>query len=108
LLQGNVTAFGVLVDIHYRYYQFYANMLVSLAWGYTARRVALGFWSTPLGWPDVGFLLLAVVFFLGSRDTLGKYYARTEQFLTLRKGPEPTASSLLRPGTPHRRKRRAG
>src|ERR1043166_3090482 len=54
-LERNVTAFGVLIEIHYRYYQWYANALVALVWVYGARRWAAGFFSAPLGWPDVGF-----------------------------------------------------
>lgn len=80
-LQENVTAFDVLIEIHYRYYQHYGNMLVSLAFAYAARRSALGLWSAPLGWLDLGLLLLALVFFFGSRDTLRKYYQRTARFL---------------------------
>jgi hypothetical protein len=34
-----------------------------------------------LGWGDVGILLLAIIFFAGSRDTLRKYYSRVEQLL---------------------------
>ncbi len=75
-LQANVTAFDVLVEIHYRYYQWYGNELVALAFAYAARRVSLGFFSAPIGWPDTGFVLLAVILFLGSRDTLRKYYDR--------------------------------
>lgn len=81
LLTENVAAFGVLVDIHYRYYQFYSNSLISLTWVYLTRRASMGFWSTPFGVADVGFVLLGGVFFLGSRDTLRKYYLRTAQLL---------------------------
>lgn len=55
-------------------------MLIALAFVYGARRLSLGVWSSPLEWPDLGFLLLEVVLFLGSRDTLRKYYARVGQF----------------------------
>ena len=80
-LQANATAFDVLVEIHYRYYQFHANMLIALAAWYAARRLSLGFWSASVGWPDVGCVLLGVILFLGSRDTLRKYYDRASQFL---------------------------
>jgi hypothetical protein len=48
---------------------------------YFARRLSLGFFSAPLGLPDAGFLLLGIVFFLGSRDTMRKYYIRVAQLL---------------------------
>lgn len=80
-LQQNVQAFGVLLDIHYKYYQFYGNSLVALIWVQLARRASQGFFEAPVTWVDVGFLLLEVVFFVGSRDTLRKYYVRTGHFL---------------------------
>jgi len=83
LLGRNVEAFTVLRDIHYRYYEFNANTLVALIWVYAARRIAVGPWDAPPGLIDVGFLLLACVFFLGSRDTLTKYYQRTGELLTM-------------------------
>lgn len=76
----NVVAYNTLNEIHYRYYQFYGNSLISLVWLYVARRMSLGE-SMPLSWIDTAFLGIATIFFLGSRDTLKKFYARTEQFL---------------------------
>lgn len=78
---GRVDAFGALVENHYRYYQFYANMLVALAFTYLVRRLGGGFTNQPLGWVDVGYLSLAVVLVIGSRDTLRKYYVRAGALL---------------------------
>ncbi len=83
-LRDSALAFGMLIDIHYKYYLFHSNTLVSLIWVYLARRWSLGFWTLPVGWADAGFLILATVFFLGSRDALQKYYARTGQLLAMR------------------------
>lgn len=71
-------AFEVLIDIHYKYYQFYANMLVSLVWVYGVWR-----WTHPAvpSLVDAAFALLALVYFLGSRDALRKYYLRGGQLL---------------------------
>src|SRR5207249_2544273 len=80
LLRESAAAFGILIDAHYRFYQWSANTLVSLAVVCAARRLSLGL-SAPLGWPDFGFLFLTVVLFLGSRDALAKYYHRTGQAL---------------------------
>lgn len=83
--ERNVVAYGVLTEIHYRYYQFYANTLVALVWAYGVRRTTHGWTSSPFGWLDIGLFGLIVLFFLGSRDTLQKYYRRTSQLLTSRR-----------------------
>jgi hypothetical protein len=81
-LGANVTAFGLLIEIHYRHYQFYANMFVATAIAYICYRVKLcGVW--PLGWIDAGLGFLELVFFATSRDTLRKYYARSQQLLAV-------------------------
>ena len=36
-----------------------------------------------LGWIDLGFIVLETVFLMTSRDTLRKYYARTQQLLAV-------------------------
>jgi hypothetical protein len=77
-LDKNVAGFEYLVLIHYRYYKFYANMVVALAWAYATREYALG-WRGLAYWP------LAGLFFLASRDSLRKYYQRAGQLL----GPPP-------------------
>jgi hypothetical protein len=87
LLEKRVAAFGYLIQIHYRYYKFYANMVVALVWAYATRDYALG----RDGAVD---LVLAVLFFFASRDALGKYYERAGKLL----GPEPTAGG---PGARH-------
>ena len=76
-LETNVAAYEFLVLAHYRYYKFYANMVVALVWAYAAQGYALGARGF-LYWPLIG------LFFLASRDSLGKYYARTGRLL----GPE--------------------
>jgi hypothetical protein len=67
-------AFRLLIEIHYRYYKFYSNMVVALVWAYLAGGYALG-------WKGEWYWILAGLFFLGSRDALGKYYARAGQLL---------------------------
>ncbi len=73
-LERSVEAFELLVHIHYRYYKFYANMVIALAWAYAAGGYALG-------WRGVAYWILAGLFFLGSRDALRKYYDRAGQLL---------------------------
>lgn len=79
--QKSIEAYGTLTENHYRYYQFYANMLISLAFAYAARCASVGFRSPALGWMDAGFILLMIVLFAGSRDTFRKYHARLDQIL---------------------------
>ncbi|MDB5387807.1 MAG: hypothetical protein JWM11_3453 [Planctomycetaceae bacterium] len=81
-LSGSVDAFDYLVEIHYRYYMFYGNGVTALAFTYVLRHVALATKGYPWGWGDIAFVLLEVIFFLGSRDTLSKYYRRTERLLS--------------------------
>jgi hypothetical protein len=80
-LQENIAAFDTLVEIHYRYFQFYSNSLVSLLFLYVARRIAAGSSIPAVGLADLDFLLLACIFFAGSRDTLNKYYTRVGKLL---------------------------
>jgi hypothetical protein len=87
-LGRNVQAFAVLVDGHYRYYQFYANTLVALAAAYGLWRVSSGWHAAPRGAPDLAFAAVELVLFLGSRDTLRKYYRRAGELLRApRTGP---------------------
>jgi hypothetical protein len=78
--ERNAAAFEFLIDIHYRYYKFYANMVVALLWAYAAGGYALG-------WRGSIYGALAVLFFLASRDTLRKYYRRSGRLLRAGRGP---------------------
>lgn len=72
-LEKNVDAFEYLVLVHYRYYKFYANMVVALVWVYATR--------AHVGWPGGVYLGLALLFLLASRDALRKYYERAGRLL---------------------------
>ncbi len=77
-LGSNVEAFNLLIEIHYRHYQFNANMLVATAIAYMSYRLKH---DAPLSWLDVGFVLLEIIFLATSRDTIRKYYSRSQQLL---------------------------
>lgn len=77
LLDDNVAGFELLVHIHYWYYKFYANMVVALAWAYVTGGYALGLRGGLYG-------LLMILFWLGSRDALRKYYERAGRLLDAR------------------------
>ncbi|MBX9579629.1 MAG: hypothetical protein K2X87_04910 [Gemmataceae bacterium] len=74
VLGRSAEAFELLLQIHYRYYKFYANMVVALAWAYAAGGYAQG-------WRGAAYGALAALFFLGSRDALKKYYDRSGRLL---------------------------
>jgi hypothetical protein len=84
-LQDNAAAFEVLNESHYRYYQFYANMAVAVFFANVMRHFfgLRDSWS----WSAIDALAIAllVVFFVGSRDTLSKYYRRGSQLLAKRR-----------------------
>lgn len=84
-LHRKVEALRLLIEIHYRHYQFYANMFVAMAFAYVCYRVKAG-GLLPVGWLDVAFVLLEGVFFITSRDTLRKYYIRSQQLLAPTRG----------------------
>lgn len=79
-LGTNVEAFNLLIEIHYKHYQFHANMVVATALAYACYRIHTGLRGT-WGWFDAGVAVLEIVFFAMSRDTLRKYYTRGAQLL---------------------------
>lgn len=79
-LGRNVEAFQLLIRIHYEHYQFYSNMFVALGVAYACYRMNMG--GLPIGWLDLGFVVLEVIFFATSRDTLRNYCVRSRQLLS--------------------------
>ena len=79
-LEERIGAFNYLVDNHYRYYQFYANTLISVALAYLVNRLAA---TSPLlgAGTDVACACLCIVLFAGSRDALLKYFLRTTRLI---------------------------
>lgn len=80
-LQSNLAAYGLLVELHYRYYQFNANTFVVVAFAYVIRLGGSCTWCGGPAWVDFGFVIVEAVLFATSRDTLRKYYARVSQVL---------------------------
>ena len=87
-LQEKLGAFEALVENHYRYYQFYANMLVAMFVVLLARLFASGRGWSELDLADCGILLMSVVYWAGSRDTLRNYYTRAAFLLGTRERKE--------------------
>ena len=78
-LQQNLSGYKLLVEIHYHYYQFHANMCVSVVFILAARRLTSGW--TVIGVEDIALLILFSVYFVTSRDNLRKYYSRAAMLL---------------------------
>lgn len=75
-LRESPAAFELIVDHYFRYYQFGANSCVSLALVFAARRWAANAPTATLSLTDLGLLALIAVLFVGSRDSLRRYYTR--------------------------------
>lgn len=76
-LEDNLAAYDKLTLNHYRFHQFYGGMIVSLLWIAVVRR----FDKPALDILDLAIILLCVLFYFGSRDTLHKYYDRMNRIL---------------------------
>lgn len=80
-MHGKTTTFHYLVEVHYRYYEFYGHMLLSVLVGLIDSRHL----SLVLGLPTVVvFVTLfstALLLFFASRDALKNYYERTHAIL---------------------------
>lgn len=77
-LQANISAYQLLEENHYRFYQFYGNSLCAVVFAYGSWRIAN---PNGIGWPELGFALVSLLLFLGSRDTLRRYYLRVNTLL---------------------------
>lgn len=77
-LGSRESGFNLLLNIHYRYYQFYSNSMVAVAVYFIGDTMTNGFrWPLAIGW-----LAITIFFYLGSRDTLKKYYVRVNGLLS--------------------------
>ncbi len=97
VLAQKLDAFDYIVENHYRYYQFYANMLVALPFSYAALRVAGSSYVTFGIWSDLMTVVLCGVLFAGSRDALRKYYRRSARLL----GEQPGKETNMTNGNHH-------
>ena len=84
-LHQKLQAYQFLIEIHYRYFQFYANTLVALPFSYGVWRFSQAGRTTGSAWADLGVLLIELVFIAASRDALSKYYRRKARLIG---GPE--------------------
>lgn len=78
-LAERTAAFALLIEVHYKYYQFYANSLVAGAFAYICWRS-----QHPLQAAlciDAVAMVLLLLLAAGSRDTLRRYYTRSGALL---------------------------
>ena len=80
-LDDRLDGFSALVDNHYRYYQFYGNMCVAVAFNYRTWLTLQGQKIWNVDWTTVCFIVLELILIAGSRDALRKYYARAGRVL---------------------------
>lgn len=90
-LQDNLQAFDLIVEHHYRYYQFYANTIVSLVMAYAAHRWAHGYENFD-GLLELCLLALIAVFWATSRSNLHRYYSRATALMKSSQGTDPMSN----------------
>lgn len=73
-LADSVQAFDHLIEIHYRYYQWHGNGMLALIIAVMLRWTASGCTFREV----ILIVLISVLLFVGSRDTLRKYYRRVD------------------------------
>ncbi|MEM7577274.1 MAG: hypothetical protein AAF328_07335 [Planctomycetota bacterium] len=78
-VQANLDAINTAVQQFYRHYQFHSNTLVALAVALVLYRLDA---SVGIGWLDAGWLLLILVFWVGARNNLARYYEYLTSILT--------------------------
>ena len=94
-LGSNVEAMELLIEIHYRHYLFFANMLIASAIAWIGYRTRNG-WSQPFGVIDLVFLVLEPIFLAASRDTLRRYYFRCAQVFPTQARTSSTRAPVAR------------
>jgi hypothetical protein len=98
-LQANLQAFDLIVEHHYRYYQFYANTIVSLVMVYAAHRWANGYANFD-GVIESCTLVLIAIFWATSRSNLHRYYSRATALMNSTTGIDPMSNgSKHKPAT---------
>lgn len=101
-LADRTDAYHLLIEIHYKYYQFYGNSVVAVLFAYSAWRLAQPTESAPLGWPELVSLALVIIFFAGSRDSLKRYYQRAGELLEAEKSSPKKRKLRKKKTTPNR------
>jgi hypothetical protein len=72
-------AFIGAVENHYRYYQYYSNTLVAVIFAFVIYLLEGPRTPSLISW--IGIIFISVTLFLGARDSLKKYYERSNAVL---------------------------
>ena len=67
----------------------FSNMFIAAGFTYAAWLVSTGKGLRAAGWGNLHFVVLDIVLFVNSRDTLAKYYSRVAQLLGTLSNPKP-------------------
>lgn len=103
LLTTHLASFDRLVDDHFRFYQFYSNMLLASVPAFAIWRASDAPSGLPAPLPEIALLLLCIALVAASRDALRKYYDRTSILLhqieetTMTNGNHPKPKDSTRP-----------
>lgn len=97
LLAERLGAFEAIVDAHYRYYQFYANMVIALPLSFFTSLATKQFPPKSILFLGSCFVAVEMLFFVTSRDNLRKYYRRTSRLLSESLFQEPAMSNGHKP-----------
>ncbi|MEM9167928.1 MAG: hypothetical protein AAGB48_13000 [Planctomycetota bacterium] len=108
LLPERLAAFELLVENHFRYYEFYGNLTVGLPLAWLAFRLSEPGSTLAIGPIEAGLLIIETILFLGSRDALRVYFRRssvllTEEISTMTNGNHPVPKQTkpkTKSGTP--------
>ncbi len=79
-LSKNIEAFDLIVSYHYRYYQFYGNVLVAVP----VTLALFGYTSGPSQIESITIVIVVafeLLFFVGSNDSFRKYVHRSNELL---------------------------
>ena len=81
LLPERLSAFQLLVENHFRYYEFYGNTAIALPLAWMCVRLSSTSSAIPLGLPDAGVVILTLLLLVASRDALRRYFLRSADLL---------------------------
>ncbi len=84
-LQLNKDAFNIVIEGLYRYYQFYANMFIAVLLAYALRMMSVRSWDKYESLLFLLALVLEILLFRASRESLRSCYQRLEEVLPPRK-----------------------
>ncbi len=105
-MNENLATFELLVASHYRYYQAYSNLVVAGIILFTSLWLTNANVRAHAVRDFAGLAAIEVVLWLGSRDTLRKYYRRAEALMATNIAredvnepiePEPVSTRGIRP-----------